>query len=279
MILALNAVAFLAVLAAIFVPLERLFPAHRQRVRRAEWGTDLLFFLGQQLLWTAPVVAVLVAVHERVDALPLGGLRDAIAALPLGVQLVGAILISDLCIYWAHRLSHSVPLLWRFHRVHHTAPRLDWLAAYREHPLDNVYTRLVENLPLLVLGTPLHLLAGFMIFRGLWAVYIHSNVAWTPGRLAVLVGSSRLHHWHHEPEVGGRVNFTNLSPLMDKLFGTYHDPGRMPERYGLAAEDDVPHGYVRQLADPFIDPFRGSLVSTPRARNRRSALRLRPARR
>jgi sterol desaturase/sphingolipid hydroxylase (fatty acid hydroxylase superfamily) len=249
---ALNAAAFLALLAAIFVPLERLFPAHAQRVARREWGTDLLFFLGAQLLWTAPVVAALVAVHRRIDDLPLAGLRERVGALPLAVQLVGAVLVSDLCIYWAHRLSHRVPLLWRFHRVHHTAPSLDWLAAYREHPLDNLYTRLVENVPLLLLGTPLHLLAGFMVFRGLWAVYIHSNVAWTPGRLAVLVGSSRLHHWHHELALGGRVNFTNLSPLMDVLFGTFHDPGRMPERYGLEPAEDVPHHYVRQLVDPLL---------------------------
>ena len=62
--------------------------------------------------------------------------------------------------------------------------------------------------------------------------------------------SDNLHHWHHEPQIGGRVNFANLSPLMDLMFGTYHDPGHMPERYGM--DQDLPHGYVRQLVDPVV---------------------------
>ncbi len=37
---------------------------------------------------------------------------------------------------------------------------------------------------------------------------------------------------------------------MDLLFGTYHDPGQVPERYGIRA--DVPHGYVAQLVPPLL---------------------------
>src|SRR5262249_38358398 len=140
--------------------------------------------------------------------------------------------------------------LWRFHRVHHTAEHLDWIAAYREHPLDNLLTRVTENLPLMLLGFPLETLAGFAAFRGLWALYIHSNCALTPGPLRFLLGAPRLHHAHHAVEHGGRVNFANLSPLMDLAFGTYHDPGRFPSRYGLGAP--VEHAYVSQLAAPLV---------------------------
>ena len=48
--------------------------------------------------------------------------------------------MSDLCVYWGHRLQHRVDFLWRFHAIHHSAEHLDWLAAHREHPLDTVYT-------------------------------------------------------------------------------------------------------------------------------------------
>lgn len=238
----------LALLFAIFLPLERLFAAHRQGVFRKEWGTDLLFFLGQYLLWTAPVVAVLGLVLRHADQLPLHGVREAFAGLPFWVQVLAVLFACDLGIYWAHRWSHRNRFLWRFHRVHHTAERLDWLAAYREHPFDNLYTRLVENLPAILLGFPLEALAGFAVFRGLWAIYIHSNVALTPGPLRYLIGAPRLHHWHHEVSHNGRVNFANLSPLMDILFGTYHDPGVMPERYGIPERRS--HNYFVQLAQP-----------------------------
>ncbi|MCA9322254.1 MAG: sterol desaturase family protein [Planctomycetes bacterium] len=243
------ATSFLLLL-VVFVPLERLFPAHRQKILRKEWGTDLLFFSGQYLLWTAPVVAVLVFVHGRVDTLPLASLRSFVAAQPLWLQALEVVALCDLSIYWGHRLSHTVPLLWRFHRVHHTAPQLDWVAAHREHPLDNLYTRLIENLPAIVMGFPLEAIAGFAMFRGMWAIYIHSNSSLDPGPLRYLLGAPRLHHWHHERSIGGRVNFANLSPLMDLLFGTYHDPRHMPEHYGL--DEPISHNYVAQIIDPLL---------------------------
>lgn len=238
----------------VFTPLERLFPGNRKRLLRPEWGTDLLFFAGQYLLWTAPVVAVLVFVSQSAAGLPAAPVQQWFRAQPFWLQCVLAIGISDFCIYWAHRFSHSNPFLWRFHRVHHTAEHVDWLAAHREHPFDNLYTRLVENLPLILLGFPLPALAGFAVFRGMWALYIHSNTSLDPGPLRYVLGAPRLHHWHHEIEHSGRVNFANLSPLMDLLFGTYHDPRRMPERYGVP--DRIPHGWLAQMIEP-LRPRRG----------------------
>ena len=254
------------VLLAVFLPLEKLFPAHEQPVLRKEWWTDLAFFLGQYLLWTAPVVAVLAWFVRNAEALPLAGVRASFATLPFAVQCFVVILLCDVGIYWAHRWSHKNAFLWRFHRVHHTAERIDWLAAHREHPFDNLYTRLVENLPAILLGFPLPALAGFAVFRGMWALYIHSNVALTPGPLSMLLGSPRLHHWHHAVSHHGHVNFANLSPLMDLLFGTYHDPGHMPERYGIPKR--LPHAYVRQLVDPLVPERwkrrRASIETPPR---------------
>ena len=94
-----------------------------------------------------------------------------------------AMVLSDAAVYWAHRWQHNNKFLWRFHRVHHTAERMDWLAAHREHPLDNLYTRTVENLPLLLLGFPMATIAGFAVFRGMWAVFIHCNTTLSPGLL------------------------------------------------------------------------------------------------
>lgn len=248
--LLLNGILFFGILTLIFAPLEVLFRKQPQGLWRRESFTDLLFFFGQALLWTAPVTAALAWFITASDRLPLAGIRDAVAGWPLWLQIVAGLAVSDLCIYWGHRLSHRNAFLWRFHRVHHTSQALDYVAAYREHPFDNLYTRTIENAPLIVLGIPLQVVAGFIVFRGLWAVYIHSNVALEPGPLRVLLGSPRLHHWHHEKRSHARVNFANLSPLMDVLFGTYHDPGHHPQEYGIAAR--VSHGYVAQMVGPLL---------------------------
>lgn len=245
-----NALISFAVLFAVFLPLERLFPGHEQPVFRRGWGTDLLFFLGQYLLWTAPVVLALTWIYQNHTLLPLDAVRAAFATWAWPLQFLTVILLSDMAIYWGHRLSHKYEFLWRFHRVHHTAERIDWLAAHREHPFDNLYTRTIENLPLILLGFDLTTIAGFAMFRGLWAIYIHSNVSLTPGPLRYLIGAPRLHHWHHAIDGTGHRNYANLSPLMDLMFGTYYDPGHMPARVGITE----PHarGYFGQLLDPML---------------------------
>jgi sterol desaturase/sphingolipid hydroxylase (fatty acid hydroxylase superfamily) len=211
---------------AIYAPLEWLAPIQHRPVLRPDLGTDVLFLIGNFLLWTPLVTAALVAGAMALAALPDGGLRTAFATLPPVLQILAAVLLSDLSTYWFHRACHASPLLWRFHRVHHSAEHLDWIAAYREHPIDNLLTRAVENLPLVLLGLPLHWIAGIAAFRGLWALYIHSNIDLSPGPLRFLLGAPRLHRWHHDPVMSARVNFANLDPLMDLLFGSYHDPGR-----------------------------------------------------
>ena len=104
------------------------------------------------------------------------------------------------------------------------------------------------NLPAFLLGFPLETIAGLLAFRGLWAVYIHSNVRLPIGPLRVLIGAPELHHWHHskEREAG---NYANVSPLMDYIFGTYRCPDHEPESLGLA--DPIPKSYFGQLLHPF----------------------------
>lgn len=260
-----SALGVFAIFMVMFLPLERLFAMHRQPVLRAEWWTDLAFFFGQYVLWTAPVVASLVWLRETLHGLPLGAVHDTLAAQPYWLQAILAVAVSDLCTYWGHRLAHRVPVLWRFHKVHHTAVELDWLAAYREHPVDNLYTRATENVPLILLGFPLETIAGFVVFRGIWGLFIHANLVLRLGPLKYVLGSSRLHHWHHSLE-NDHCNFANLMPLMDLAFGTYFDPGRDPEAYGIP--EAVDHGYVQQLVQPMTPrglTARPSLVTEDQA--------------
>ena len=198
--LLLSCAASFLFLCLVFCPLERAFPAKGgQRFFRPAWATDLCFFLGQYLLFGGLVLWVLVRLDHMLDATVPGGLRDAVAGQPWWLRAVEVIVVGDFLIYWGHRLQHRVGLLWRFHRVHHTAEHLDWLAAHREHPLDTVYTMGLINLPAFALGFPVTTLSGVIAFRGIWAIYIHSNVRLPlPGFVRVIVGAPELHHWHHD---------------------------------------------------------------------------------
>jgi len=133
--------------------------------------------------------------------------------------------------------------------VHHSAEHLDWLAAHREHPLDSVYTIGLINLPAVILGFPLYTIAGVIAFRGIWAIYIHSNVRLSIGPLRMLIGAPELHHWHHDLERDAG-NYANLSPIMDLIFGTYVCPDREPEKFGI--KEAFPKNYVGQLLVPLL---------------------------
>lgn len=237
-------------LCLVFWPLELAFPARPgQRLFRPAWWTDLFFFLGQYLLWSGAVLWVLARVGEWIDRVMPTAFRGSVASQPWWLQAVEVILLSDLLVYWGHRLQHQVGFLWRFHAVHHSAEHLDWLAAHREHPIDTIYTMGLINLPALVLGFPVSTLAALIAFRGIWAIYIHSNVRLPIGPLRVLIGAPELHHWHHDRDRNAG-NYANISPLMDVLFGTYRCPDHEPRAFGI--DEPVGRSYLGFMVRPLM---------------------------
>ncbi len=230
----------LGFLAVVFGALEWCFPRHaRQRRLRPQWHTDLAFFFGQ--------LALRALVGDVVPA----GARAAFHRQSWLAQALEVVLLGDLLTYWYHRASHRNRWLWAFHRVHHSAPELDWLAAHREHPVDGMLTQAAMNLPAILLGVGLGGLAGLVAFRGLWAAFIHSNVALRVGPLRVLVGAPELHHWHHLSTEHTAHNFSNLAPWTDVVFGTYHCPPR-----GQPIEVGLPEKPTRSYLDWILRPHR-----------------------
>lgn len=237
-------------LGLLFIPLEKTFPAKPgQKILRRGWLLDLCFFLGQYFLWSSLVLGTLQYFSGWLYSIVPENFRKTIGNQPFWLQAVQVIVLSDFFIYWAHRLQHRVDFLWRFHKVHHSSTHLDWLAAHREHPLDSIYTIGIINLPAFLLGFDLDALALLIAFRGIWAIYIHSNVRLPIGKLKMLIGAPELHHWHHDKE-RDRGNYANLSPLMDILFGTYTCPPHEPEEFGI--KEKTPDTYAGQLVEPII---------------------------
>lgn len=247
--LILSAAGSLLFLGLMFRPLEMAFPAKKpQRFFRPGWGIDLCFFLGQYLLWSGFVLWLLGHLGGWINGWMPGEFRGMVSSQPWWLQAFEVILLSDLLIYWGHRLQHRIPWLWRFHSVHHSSEHLDWLAAHREHPLDTVYTMGLINLPALLLGFPIETLAALAAFRGLWAIYIHSNVRLPIGPLRWFIGAPELHHWHHHRSRDAG-NYANISPLMDIIFRTYRCPDHEPEAFGI--EEPISGSYPGQLLQPF----------------------------
>jgi len=258
----------LAFLLLVFVPMEKVFPAKaKQKIFRPHWGLDFSFFLGQYLLWSGWVVWILHYFSTSLTSIIPIEFQQLVQSQPFLLQAFEALILSDFLIYWGHRLQHKVDFLWRFHKVHHSAEHLDWLAAHREHPLDSIYTIGLINLPAFIMGFPLEAIAGVIAFRGIWAIYIHSNVRLPIGRLKMLIGAPELHHWHHnlDRDTG---NYANISPIMDLIFGTYLCPDEEPEHFGI--HEKTPKTYIGQLIEPLLPKGKWEKLET-KLKSRRSS--------
>ena len=241
----------LAILAVIFIPLERLFALHPHRVLRRGWRTDVVHFLVNGTALRIGMLVSVVVIGGFLRAFVPAPLRDAVAASPGWAQIAAGLTIATMGGYAGHRAAHEVPLLWRFHRVHHSSRELDWLAATHLHPLDETFTRSVAVLPLYALGFGRVSLGAFLILITLQAIFIHANVRLRFGPLRWVIGTPQFHHWHHarEPQAYNS-NYAGEFPLLDALFGTLYFPAnRWPAQYGV--DDTQPDGYLRQIAWPF----------------------------
>ncbi len=137
----------------VFVPLERVFALHpEQKAFRRDWANDLVFLLFNGLLIKLGLLAVIaVSIFAATQIVP-ASFQAAIGGLPYWIQLPLVIVLSDLGFYWTHRMFHAVPWLWRFHAIHHSIEELDWLAAARVHPVDQILTKGVSLVPVVALG-------------------------------------------------------------------------------------------------------------------------------
>jgi sterol desaturase/sphingolipid hydroxylase (fatty acid hydroxylase superfamily) len=241
----------LLVAAAVFIPFERLAGLHpTQRTFRRGWATDVLTGLMNGLLLYTALLIVLGAL----DTLAAAGapqFRSWVETRPLWAQGVLALALGDLGVYGIHRLQHTVPWLWRFHAVHHSAEEMDWLVGFRFHPVDLLLLRVASLGPLVALHvTPAAI--GIFIAVSAWQSWlVHANVRMPYGPLRWLLVSPDFHHWHHsaEREAYDR-NYASLVASWDVLFGTVHLPrGRQPLRYGI--DESVPEGWVARFFHPF----------------------------
>jgi sterol desaturase/sphingolipid hydroxylase (fatty acid hydroxylase superfamily) len=246
----------LLILALIFVPLERLLSLHaEQKTLRAHLSVDVfyLFVVGQ--ISRLGLLAVLAVLMAGITMVVPAGVGEAIRSQHLALQVIEALVIADVGLYLAHRAFHAVPLLWRFHAVHHSSEELDWLSAYRVHPIDQVATKAVSLLPVFALGYSTEAIAILFVLQQVHALLVHANTRLQFGPLKWLIVTPQFHHWHHANERSAYdKNFAAQLPILDWLGGTMHLPDRaFPQVYG--ADSAPPTGDpLRQLIDPFRTP-------------------------
>ncbi|MAT93150.1 MAG: sterol desaturase [Halioglobus sp.] len=235
---------------------ERTYPYHRSWLRsHGDIGTDVAHTVGVGLLTglTSPLaVAGGVAVAGWLSAQLGSDLWPE--RWPLLAQLFLALVIGELPGYWVHRWQHAWDGLWRFHAVHHSAPRLYWLNAGRFHPVDILSTYVPTYLLLVALGCSAEILAYFGLVTAVHGLFQHSNMQLRLGPLNWIFSMAELHRWHHSRTLTeANSNFGQTISIWDWVFATRYLPAdrQPPREIGIADLPRYPTSWWAQILAPF----------------------------
>lgn len=200
-----------------------------------------------------------VVVHAFNDLLALVGITNVVAlkvdSLPVWAQLLTLFLLRDFVQFNVHRLLHRVPLLWEFHKVHHSVEQMGFAAHLRYHPAETIVYRTLEYLPLAMVGFGID---DFMIVH-LTALTIghlnHANIILPLGPLKYIFNNPQMHIWHHAKQLPDShphgINFGISLSIWDYLMRTAHIPesGRdIP--LGFPELESFPQNFGRQVIWP-----------------------------
>lgn len=217
--------------ALIFVLMAALELARPRRVLHGSKAHRWLTNLG--ILGTATLTARLIGqMAGPLVAVGMAALASGqgfgvfnLVTLPVWIEVVLAIVLLDLAIWFQHVLSHRIPFLWRMHRVHHADRDIDLTTALRFHPFEIVLSMLYKAVIVAALGPSVWAVILFEILLNGSAMFNHANVRLPLGldRLvrAVMVTPDmhRVHHSVHRDEHD--TNYGFWLSVWDRLFGTY----------------------------------------------------------
>lgn len=146
--------------------------------------------------------------------------------LPAPAGWIVAILLLDGWTYAWHRLNHTVPALWRFHRLHHSDRQMDATTASRFH-LGEIVLSSIARVPILALiGCSVTQFAVYEVALLAVVQFQHANVGLPDSLdrlLRMVVVTPHLHKVHHSVVIAEQnTNFSSLFSWWDRLARTLH---------------------------------------------------------
>jgi sterol desaturase/sphingolipid hydroxylase (fatty acid hydroxylase superfamily) len=256
---------FLGILAILLI-VQRLWPARgdggwsmRQLTNAALVVIDTLV-----LRLAFPVLAVAFALQYE------GGLFGALA-WPAWLEIALGVLFFDAAIYWQHRLMHTIPLLWRMHRVHHADTAFDVTTGVRFHPFETTLSMGIKLGLIALLGPAAIAVLIFEILLSSGSLFTHADFRFPAPldrRLRWLLVTPSMHRIHHstwQPETDSNYGF-HLS-VWDRLFGSYTPDPREDERSMPIGLERFRERRDQSLPALLINPFRGRTAADRNTEN------------
>lgn len=139
--------------------------------------------------------------------------------------------------YLYHTMMHRVPVLWRFHLLHHTDRSVDVSTTFREHPVETFVRNAFLISCVILCGASFEVLILRQTIETASNIFSHSSLR-LPDRLGGVLGwlfiTPNLHHAHHHFQMPAtNRNFGDVFSIWDRLFGTFMNMEEKDIVFGL----------------------------------------------
>ncbi len=226
--------------------------------------------VGLLLFWIIEGAIPLLPLHYKKTKWKHAGVNFAFTIIHLVIHTLLAIIIikiSDWClqykfgmVYWVnagvsgtiiisflvldffggwlvHITEHKVPVLWRFHVIHHADNNVDVTSGLRHHPIESVLRGLFFFIGIAVSGAPMYAVMIFQTILVFSTAFTHANISlpkWLDNSMSYVFVSPNMHKVHHhwkQPYTDS--NYGAILSIWDRLLGTFKVLAPTAIRYGL----------------------------------------------
>ncbi len=178
-------------------------------------------------------------------------------------------LVSDFTRYWLHRFLHTIPFLWEFHKVHHSAKVLTPITFYRVHPVENFLFGLRYSLSIgFVTGIfiyffgamiDIYTVVGVNVFLFVFSIFganlRHTHVPFSYfAFIEKWLMSPKQHQIHHSRKHFDK-NYGGFVSIWDRMFGSLQLSNEVPVlKFGLRKNQMGNYTSLKSLIfRPFIN--------------------------
>lgn len=195
------------------------------------------------------------------DFLGLFGAENIVAihinSWPRWAQFLLLFLVADFIQWNVHRMLHRVPLLWEFHKVHHSVEEMGFAAHLRFHWMETILYKSAQYIPLAMIGYGLEDFFIVHIFTTAIGHLNHANLRLTYGPLKYVLNNPVMHLWHHAKalpkDMPYGVNYGITLSIWDYIFKTDYIPHEgQYEPLGFDGMEEFPKTFWQQVTYPFI---------------------------
>jgi sterol desaturase/sphingolipid hydroxylase (fatty acid hydroxylase superfamily) len=239
---------------------ELLFPWRKeQKLFRKDFWLDGFYMFFNFFLFSIAISGIYELLQHFFDSIGLNPKSFALVNLsdfPMAIQLLVFFVILDFVQWVTHILLHKIPLLWQFHKIHHSVKEMGFAAHLRYHWMENILYKPLKTFGVMLLGGFEPEQAYIVHFVAITIGHLnHANIKLSWGPLKYLLNNPIMHLHHHAyalPKGKIGVNFGISLSLWDYLFNTHHVPEASGNiRLGFPKDEEIPDNFTGQFLHGF----------------------------